>query len=178
MLTCSRCGEVKPRSAFTPRKDRKRGAHSHCKECCVQNTKQSAERDRKKYLARRRAQYAANAEELAASALERYYKDHETSKARHREWARKNRIRVYADNRQRKSMKAGATPAWVNTRELAALYEEAVRLTQETGVEHHVDHIVPLRSKLVCGLHVPANLRIIPKLENLSKGNRHWPDMP
>ena len=51
-------------------------------------------------------------------------------------------------------------------------------MTMNTGVKHHVDHIVPIRSRIVCGFHTESNLRVVPKLVNLQKGNRHWPDMP
>lgn len=47
-----------------------------------------------------------------------------------------------------------------------------------TGINFEIDHVIPLRSKLVCGLHNEFNLRVIPAVENNKKGNRYWPDMP
>jgi hypothetical protein len=46
------------------------------------------------------------------------------------------------------------------------------RLRNEcTGIEWHVDHIVPLNGKYVSGLHIWSNIQVIPKLINLIKGN-------
>lgn len=64
------------------------------------------------------------------------------------------------------------TPAWADLDAMRAIYEEAHRLSKETGIKHHVDHIIPLRGKLVSGLHVPANIRPIPQSENARKHNK------
>ena len=42
-----------------------------------------------------------------------------------------------------------------------------------TGIEWHVDHIIPLKGDVVCGLHVWNNFAVIPKVDNLRKGNYH-----
>jgi len=56
------------------------------------------------------------------------------------------------------------------------VYEEALDLAKlrekTTGVEWHVDHIIPLRGKEVCGLHVWNNFAVITKQANLQKGNK------
>lgn len=56
--------------------------------------------------------------------------------------------------------------------EIMAFYIEAQRLTEETGIPHEVDHIIPINGKTMCGLHVPSNLRVITQEENRRKGNR------
>jgi 5-methylcytosine-specific restriction endonuclease McrA len=71
-----------------------------------------------------------------------------------------------------------AWPDWaVYPDELRAIYRECHRLRAQ-GKPYTVDHIVPLRSPLVCGLHVPWNLQVITEAENTAKSNKWWPDSP
>ncbi len=52
------------------------------------------------------------------------------------------------------------------------MYEEAQRLTKETGIPHEVDHDLPLNGKYVSGLHVFENLRVVTRNQNRTKSNR------
>jgi 5-methylcytosine-specific restriction endonuclease McrA len=78
----------------------------------------------------------------------------------------------------RKRRHRSATPKWITTGQKLAmrrLYLQAMELTKLTGERYVVDHIVPLISDAVCGLHVPWNLRVITQEENLRKSNKLEP---
>jgi hypothetical protein len=121
---------------------------------------------------------AANREKVNFFALVRRRANIEKERERNRLYSKANPHKMTLKVSMRRAAKYRATPVWANREMIAAVYSEASRLTRETGIEHHVDHIVPLRSELVCGLHNEFNLQILPGSENLLKGNRHWPDMP
>jgi len=84
-------------------------------------------------------------------------------------------VQVLADNKVRRRKHRDATPKWLSRRqksEIRQLYQIAITMTQTTGEQYVVDHIVPLRGEFVCGLHVPWNLRVITQGENLKKSNK------
>lgn len=74
-------------------------------------------------------------------------------------------------NRLRRLRLQEASPAWVNKADIHAIYAEAAKLKRLTGRDYHVDHIVPLKGKNVCGLHVPWNLQVLDAVSNRRKSN-------
>jgi hypothetical protein len=67
-----------------------------------------------------------------------------------------------------------ATPPWVDFAQIVILILERDRLSAETGVPHHIDHMIPLAGKNVCGLHVHWNMRVIPATDNLKKSAKFY----
>ena len=77
---------------------------------------------------------------------------------------------------RRASFAKHATVKW--ERDLTSfVYSEAHDLRKNrneiTGFKWNVDHIVPLKGKIVCGLHVWNNFQVIPKIDNILKGNSY-----
>lgn len=93
-----------------------------------------------------------------------------SSKIASERWKREHRDEYLAmvarGNAKRRVAMLHAIPAWEEPEITDLIYAEARR-------RHlHVDHIVPLRGKNVCGLHVYYNLQLLTRLENARKGNR------
>ena len=89
-------------------------------------------------------------------------------------WKENNKVQIRADTKARRRKHRQATPPWLSRKqksEIRQLYQIAITMTQMTGTLYVVDHIYPLRSDVVCGLHVPWNLRPVTQEENLRKSN-------
>ncbi len=86
-------------------------------------------------------------------------------------WYKRNISKRREKDMRRYAQKKNAMPSWADTNSIKSIYQEAVNKNME------VDHIIPLRSKYVCGLHCEYNLQLLTKEENRLKGNRIWPDM-
>lgn len=83
----------------------------------------------------------------------------------------KHRVALRERHARRRALEKRATPKWANLDAIEAIYADADRRKLE------VDHVVPLQSKRVCGLHCEANLRPLSKRLNRQKNNRYWPGM-
>lgn len=140
----------------------------------LQRAKFRAE-NRERVLAAKKRDYEAN-REIRLEAIRQYHAENaEHIIARKRERRSSDvAAMAYHNNAgaKRRAAEVKATPKWANGAAIVAVYEEARRLTMKTGVPYHVDHVIPLLSKSVCGLHVESNLRAIPAVVNMKKQNK------
>ena len=121
------------------------------------------------------AEYKKNVKKRRAQALIAYYADHTKSKERKRVYQKANPAKYAAGAAKYRTIKLKRTPVWVDSEGLWLIkqaYELAALRTKMFGFKWHVDHVIPLQGKLVSGLHVPTNLRVIPAFDNMSKHNQ------
>ena len=93
-------------------------------------------------------------------------------------WNAKNPDKCAATTAKHRSAKLNAAVAWGNSFFIDEVYALAKLRSKVCGEAWEVDHIVPLQSDLVCGLHWEGNLQVIRRFHNKSKSNRYWPHMP
>lgn len=132
------------------------------------------QRNRGKKLAADKARRLANLAEFLRRERESYRRHKPARAKRLQAWAARNPERIVLYAALRRAALLNRTPGWLTDadfEQMRGMYAFAALLSRETGQPHHVDHELPLRGRLVSGLHVPANLRVITASENLSKSN-------
>lgn len=151
MKKCTKCNVEKELSLFPKKKTAKSGYHPHCKAC-------RSEYDKSRYSAKDRQQkYQANLDQ---------------ERLARRSYYQSNKDSYLSRKSVRRALELQAIPKWAELDRIKTLYSKA----SQYGME--VDHVVPLKSDLVCGLHCWANLQLLNSTVNRAKGNRYWPDMP
>jgi hypothetical protein len=124
-------------------------------------------------LAAKDAAYAKDNREKIAVTMAKYYAANaERFSARAAEYRKANPHILNALNAKRRAAKLQATPSWADFEDIKVIYKQCAERTRLTGIPHAVDHVYPLISDDVCGLHVAANLQIITASENSRKNNR------
>lgn len=155
-------------------------SNRECRACVDAKRKrkpeQSRAKDRRrngtpKRIASSRASYRRNIEKRRAYDAQRYPAEAEARKARALVWARANPAKRRKLTAQARRWIKQATPSWLTSEQKAAIHAIYMDAAAREG-DWQVDHMVPIRGKDVCGLHVPWNLRVISGDENRKKGNR------
>lgn len=113
-----------------------------------------------------------NADKVAINNKKYRDANRDSVRASARKWHKDNPAKSNAATARYRAAKIQATPQWADHDKIQKFYEEADRMSKETGVPHEVDHIYPLQGELVCGLHVHQNLQVITQKQNRSKGNK------
>ncbi len=153
-----------------------------CKLYRETNTEKISAKDRSRYRKniekvkrRQKAWRQSNIE--VRKAAEQLYREQNRSKVRevNKNWSKQNKDKRNALTMKRLAKKLKATPSWMARADFAAIeewYTLAKELQWLSEEPLHVDHIIPLQGKEVCGLHIAANLQILPASYNSKKGNK------
>ena len=164
MKHCWCCSTSKPELSFGINRSKPDGLATECKDCKRKNDREYAARNKE----------AAN-----KRASEWYYNNYEYVIVKNqivsKQWRKEHKDKNTAKAARYRSSKLKATPSWLTEEQLnqiESFYWLSKVQYELTDTKYHVDHIVPLKGKTVCGLHVPWNLQVIPALENICKGNK------
>lgn len=171
MKTCGVCKKAEPEVSFEK-------GRRQCKSCrkAYQHLKKIAwyARNRDYALAKTREWREQNIERKRIYRKAEYAKNSDMAKLASKLYRKNNLAKVNHWSRIRQCAKAQRVPNWVSTEDkwiISEVYDLAKLRTKCTGIQWHVDHIVPLRGKAVSGLHVPLNLQVIPEIVNKVKRN-------
>jgi len=157
---CTKCQTSKDVTAFSKNIRRKDLLSIYCKDC---NNKYKKE-------------WQQNNKDKTAQYDKLWQQSNKDKKAKnYKNWQIQNRAKVNTYNSARRALEIQATPKWltkIQESTIEAFYWLAKLQEELTDTKYHVDHIIPLKGKTVCGLHVPWNLQVLSAKDNLSKSNK------
>ena len=171
MKECTKCGKGKELVEFKKDKTKKGGHYSSCRECNKKAWKANYANIAEDHRLKNKRYADANPDKVKRYGKRYYVQNRDAALLRSAKWREDNRghansLRTVSKKRYRQAM-----PVWADRDKINSFYIEAVRKTDITGTQHHVDHIIPIKGVNVCGLHIAENLQVITALENAKKHN-------
>lgn len=160
MKKCPKCEETKDLSLFSKNSTSKDGYQSWCKSCSLERGRIYQQENREKSRARTKSWRSRNLE---------------IAREKGNNWRKNNLEKSAASRGKYRANKIGSVPPWLTDHhwmQIEWYYAAAKMMTETSGIEHHVDHIHPLKGKGFNGLHVPWNLQCIPAVKNRKKHKR------
>lgn len=165
MKFCWKCKKNKKLTEFGRNKSKQDGLSTECKPCKRRQDREYAVKNRERIKTRAKKWYEKNKDSLT-----------EEQKQKRRDCCNRYRKihpdKINSKNRKRQAAKLNATPAWADKVAIDYIYYAAKVIERVYGTKWHVDHIIPLKGKNVCGLHVQNNLQLLAPLDNLKKSNK------
>lgn len=179
MKTCTKCKQEKPYELFSKNYQTKDGYQHHCKKCKLDYQRNNPNRKAVSAKYRNANKTICIARSVASQSKKRDYYS-----AKMKEWSDANRERLLERRRRWYAENSASEIAKVRKR-VGRIQHDLGRLTKAEQAEiqgmydfcrifpgFEVDHVVPLTHNLVCGMHVPWNLQVLPVSVNRSKGNK------
>lgn len=189
LRTCKKCGEEKEMGKFLTYK--RKGELKYRHTCCACEKLRQIEyyKNNKDMYRRRQKENKEKIKEYFENwrkdNLEKILEYSRRQRIKRKDWRaqydRDRKLKNPEYNADRRCRKLNATPDWLTDdhySRIKEIYLHARDCKIITGEEYHVDHIVPLKGRNVCGLHVPWNLQVLPADVNISKGNKLVVDYP
>lgn len=166
LYLCSACRERLPQASFYLSNARSTGVSTNCRACSIKSASEWRLKNKDRHNASKRKSVQSN-----PTAARQWRQENKGFLSEYARGYRKRNSALYAHHAAMRR-KACVVPPWADKEAIKALYEKAQQLSEQTGEAHHVDHVIPLKGKTVCGLHVESNLQVLRAAENLTKKNR------
>ena len=157
MKTCKKCCCKKSFTEFYNNSQTSDGVRTVCKSC--DNKRKSVYVEKNiDAVANTKAKYRGKTKEKLSVYLT--------------QWRKENSYKMCTYASKRRALLIGATPSWVDEGKIEFFYKQAALMNQQfPEMRYEVDHIIPLNSHLVCGLHTHENMQILSAKQNRSKKN-------
>jgi len=175
MKVCTVCKIRKDHSGFHKKRSSSDGLTSCCKDCKNSKNKEWYSNNREKRNASVKEWQKSNRDKFLSYQKKSISNRINERRASARAWNKKNKELRSSREALRRAMKLNATPKWASQKYIDLWYMFAKIESERTGRIVHVDHIIPLKSDIVCGLHCEDNMQLLFLEDNSAKGNRYEP---